>query len=263
MEGNNHGDPELASLLQKSVRAQGQPEKVRADYVKKVLGLVAMQALAAIVIASPLLFKCKHFLKAVLYQCDCADKVINGLYITNLTIQFIHLNYACGSLQCGRKKYIWLLSTSPWNSAFMLVYAVVSGLVMGFCSWLVQPRTLIIMTVCFVAVIALLSAFSVWTSRDFSANDFTKVLRLLMLASVVIYALNPPKSVDRALEWCWVIFFLCLMVQHTQLIFGTARPQHQFLEYSIDMYGYAAFVLFIIYINMYSGSLKAFLPTKV
>uniref|UniRef100_A0A7S1RFX5 Uncharacterized protein n=1 Tax=Alexandrium catenella TaxID=2925 RepID=A0A7S1RFX5_ALECA len=257
MQGNN-ADPELTGLLvQDAVTVQGQPPKVREQFVKKAIVIVCLQAVVALGIASPMLFKWTGALHAIFSPCKTAIRVIDVLCIMVLAVQFCHNNYAGGRMELGRRKYMKMMQSTPWNYLFLLVYAVLSGLFMGFCSWLVTPRTAIILGVAGLSAAGALSAFAIFTERDFSTVNMTRFLMALILCTIVTFSFHLPKAVERAVDWAWAVFFLSFLVQHTQLIFGTARPREQSLQYTIDMYAYASYVLYCIYINSYVCLLRA------
>lgn len=259
MQGNVHADPEIRALLvQDAVEVQGQPAKVREQFVKKTIVLVGLQLVIAIGLASPVLFKCVGALRSIFTGCGASVKVIHVLTCVVLALQFIHCCYTARSLQPGRRQYMKMFVTPPWNYLWMAVYAVMSGLVMAFCTWTVGWRTAVILAVVYVLIAAVLSAFAVFTEFDASTVNLTWMLLGCMVATCCILSFHAPKVFERILDVFWVGFFLTFLVQHTQLIFGTARPKEQSLQYTIDMYGYAAYVLYCIYINTYFALLRAF-----
>uniref|UniRef100_A0A7S2DQ58 Uncharacterized protein n=1 Tax=Alexandrium andersonii TaxID=327968 RepID=A0A7S2DQ58_9DINO len=254
MQGNN--DPELQGLLiQDAVNVQGQPPKVREQFVRKVIVLVCLQLVIAFGFASPMIFDWHPVLEAT--PCKAAIRVVNVIAVVVLVIQFIHFNIAGGRMEYCRRQYMQMLIVAPWNFIWMLVYALLSGVFLGFCTWMVAPRTVWILAICYLSAVAILSVFAIYTSFDFSTWNLTKFLIGTIVATCFIFGFHCPKVLERILDWTWVVFFLSFLVQHTQLVFGTARPKEQSLQYTIDMYGYASYVLYCVYINGYVCLLRA------
>mmetsp|Transcript_12169 Transcript_12169/g.34508 ORF Transcript_12169/g.34508 Transcript_12169/m.34508 type:complete len:281 (-) Transcript_12169:63-905(-) len=257
---NPNADEERAPLMmtQRAVMVQGEPPKVRQDFVRKALVLMLLQVVLAVGPSLPVLLKWHGFLAAVFRPCSGVVRVVNVIFIVVLGVQFLHQNFAANALKWGRDAYMCLLTTPPWNLMAMALYALLSGLVMAFNTWLVAKWTAIILILVQLVVVVVLSAFAIFTERDFSKTESHHVLRGMIVLTCLVTTLHAPRGLERVLDSLWIIYFLGFLVQHTQLIFGTSRPQNQALQYNIDMYSYAALVLFNIYISVYVCLLRTF-----
>jgi len=256
---NYDGAPELQALLvQPAVAVQGQPAKVRWDFVRKTVVLVGLQVLLAIGVATPVLFKCHGLLAAIFHPCRVVVKVATGLVIAVVACQVVHVNYATGSGVWGRGTYIKVMISTPWNLLMMMVYAILMGIVLAFLTWLVSTRTALILAGVYLLVVGSLSVFSTVCSYDLSDVSITLALQLLIALTCGCGAFHFPKGLEIPLLLLWISWFLFFLVQHTQLIFGTSRLREQAKQYTVDMYGYAAFVLFVVYMNLYALPLRLF-----
>jgi len=251
-------DLEFSGIVQRA-EVRGQPPSVRRDFVYKVFFVVVLQMLATFAVASPLVFRVISVFRFFYASCHCAGQVFTFAFILAMVMQFVHFGYAIGFWQTGRRRYMWLLNSSPWNFLWLLLYSVLTGVVLGFASVEVTGHMLIILGVALVGLIVVLSAYAMWTSRDWSVLQIGQVASILLLLNIGCGIFHVGgDTFHRVLCGCWAVLFQFLMIQQTQLIFGTARPKVQAIEYTIDMYAFAAFHLYHTYVNTFFFMLHIF-----
>lgn len=251
-------DAEWQSLVVRpAVQAQGQPPKVRCDFVRKVICFVVLQVLVGFGIASPFLFRL-HVLQLAFGKCHCADLVYQGSFVAVISVVLLHFNLIGGSMQLGRQTYMRLLTRQPWNCLLLLVFALAHGILTGFVSLSVPGRTVGILGLSWLGAVVLCSAYARWTPRDCSTVNHTLALRFLIFVSGISMCFHASAGFRRVLVSWWLALFLSLLVHHTQLIFGTSRPNEQLMEYTIDMYALAAFNLFSLYASTFCLLLRGF-----
>jgi len=219
---------------------------------------VTLQVLLAFGIASPFLFKKRLMVEELFLRCKCGYPVNNALLATLVALQFLHFHYAGGLMDFGRSTWMWVLTRSPWNFICLFLYALLSGVVMGFQSLSLRSRTVGILALALLGVVLTLSVYARWTSRDWSATELGKALRGLIFVSILFACFHVHGVCRRLLSLSWAGLFCVFLVQHTQLMFGTARQKHQLLEFTLDMYALAAFLLYNVYMNVLLCSLQAF-----
>eukprot|EP00747_Dinoflagellata_sp_TGD_P185446 gnl/TRDRNA2_/TRDRNA2_42004_c0_seq1.p1 gnl/TRDRNA2_/TRDRNA2_42004_c0~~gnl/TRDRNA2_/TRDRNA2_42004_c0_seq1.p1 ORF type:complete len:270 (+),score=49.21 gnl/TRDRNA2_/TRDRNA2_42004_c0_seq1:25-810(+) len=252
---------ELAVLEEPAMKVGEVPPEVRTDFVKKVYGLVIAMLLITFGIASPFVFystEARVWVQKYLW-------VVIVAFVVLLFIHIYHFMMIC-EMCCGgtklRRQYLTMFRTVPWNFLYMLVYAIVLGVVMG-----VICLSYTATSVCFVfllsaVLIVALTCYAIYTSADFTGFGAYMLVALVGLMMMVFIGFFVPVGsvYHRIIGAIGAIIFGCIIVYDTQLIFGDLRKGEEGeevqLQYTIDMYAYAAMELYLDFINFFLYMLR-------
>lgn len=250
---------EFHPLFKEAVLVRDQPPEIRKDFCKKVYCIVLALFILSFATSSPFVL---HVYSAVVFMAEHYKSItsISGILlpmqlILNLSLS-ISFGHCLGDLP---KHYLWLMKTSPWNSLYICLFAMIMGVCVGAHGILLHRWSMLIIFLIAFAVVVLLTTYGFWTGSDYSTSGgaiFIQYLVLLIASVIEIWVHSDVYS--RILAGAWILLFARVIVMKTQLIFGTSRGAEQVLEYTIDMYAFVAFELYIIFLFFYLNCIGCF-----
>jgi pyridoxine kinase len=174
-----------------------------------------------------------------------------GFYLFNLVM--ISTALCCRSPRL-MNAYHRMFLTAPANLIFLTVVSVVFGVMVGFglLAYTMQSVVAVFGLTC--GLIVALTAFAVYTKADFTGLGayFLVALVGLLLTGILVGLTSYPGSVAHKIyAGLGATVFGFLVVYDTQLIFGTASSAERKLQYTVDAYAFAAFQLYLDYINLF------------
>mmetsp|Transcript_153553 Transcript_153553/g.271010 ORF Transcript_153553/g.271010 Transcript_153553/m.271010 type:complete len:303 (+) Transcript_153553:66-974(+) len=251
------------AILQMSCQDANLPAEIRLGFVIKVYALVCVMLLITFGLASPFVFateKTLEWMSANRWLLTTVVVVLLLQYVFNLVMM---LQMFCGEsslFQC----YMKMFKTVPWNFVYLFVFAACFGAVVGFpCANYTVESVLLVFGISIVLVLAL-TAYAVKTKADFTGMGPYVLVGLvgLILVGCVGFFFPVGSLVPRLIGAAGAMFFGFIIVYDTQLIFGSASFQFgggkRGKEYTIDMYAFAAFNLYLDFINFFQYLLQAF-----
>eukprot|EP00438_Fugacium_kawagutii_P006011 Skav200023 [mRNA] locus=scaffold2535:259678:272922:- [translate_table: standard] len=181
---------------------------------------------------------------------------ILGIVVSQI---FLNLVMSCQMCcYCFRDRYLWMMKTAPWNFLYLTTFAASFGVFMGFiCARNTVESVLLIFAMTTVFIVAL-SIYAVRKKADFSGSGaYWMVLFLGLLMTLLIFVIFPHNElVAKIFAGTLSIVFGFLIVYDTQKIFsstlvtslgGGARG----VEYTLDMYAFAAWNLYLDFLNFF------------
>mmetsp|Transcript_64593 Transcript_64593/g.138427 ORF Transcript_64593/g.138427 Transcript_64593/m.138427 type:complete len:294 (-) Transcript_64593:67-948(-) len=258
-EGEGEGE-DLQPLL-KAALVRGQPPEIRRDFGWKVYGIVVMLISLCWATTAPFVFRVngiEHFLeRSPVFMMFCWIVLFLQIF---LQLAVSGICGVCLRVPVAVKGYIWLLQTSPWNIIYLFVHALVMGCILGQTSICFTGLSMlyIFLGVCFMLV--WLTVYSFMTSRDYSSVQWyiATSIELLLSAFVILWFVKHSYLVFRVWNGILASLLGAVVIMTTQLIFSTARRNPQTLEYTIDMYAFAAFELYQQFFFFYTACVYCF-----
>merc|ERR1719408_113629 len=162
------------------------------------------------------------------------------------------MDMICGGGGC-MKAYIRMFVTVPFNFLYLFTYATFMGAVLGMILLNYQAGS-VVFVFCLCAVIILaLTVYAVYTKSDFTgmgAYILVAIMGLMCIAFMGMFI--PYGSVgQRIIGGIGATIMGWIIVYDTQLIFGSASGGARKYEYTIDMYAFAAFELYLDFVNFF------------
>jgi len=247
-----------------------QPPEIRTGFITKTYGLVFYMLLITSSISMPFFLNdppvVASFLAAHPYILPLAMTVLIGFYVLNLA--------AVMSMVCCRsdgmyRMYMKVFTTFPVNLVFLTVFAAAFGCLTGMiCLQYKVQSVVLIFAMCAVLMIAL-TVYAVKTSADVTGmGPYIMVAILCFMMTGLIIALvgaaggevGAGTVLNKVMAGLGAMLFGFLIVYDTQLIFGNSQfSAHQReMQYSIDLYAFAAFQLYLDFINFFLYMLQFF-----
>mmetsp|Transcript_11371 Transcript_11371/g.21477 ORF Transcript_11371/g.21477 Transcript_11371/m.21477 type:complete len:303 (+) Transcript_11371:79-987(+) len=244
-------------VVQMQCKSPMLPPEIRLGFIKKVYGILAVMLLITFGLCVPFIFMqdaTLDFFRAnvwILY-------IIGAIVIAQLCFDCaMSCQMCCGGSSLIRG-YLKMMTTPPWNYAYLMTFSVCLGVIVGFtCARYTAESVLIVFALTVVVVVAL-TIYAVKTSADFTGfSPFILVACIGLVLILVAFLLFPyhPLLTRIAGGICATIFGI-LIVHDTQMIFGTASfssfggGKHTY-EYTIDMYAFAAWNLYLDFITFF------------
>lgn len=238
------------------------PAEIRLGFVKKVYGIVCVMLLVTFGIASPFIFATEdtlQWMRSNMWLVTIVSLILLVQHIFNICMV---AQMCCGgsSLFLG---YMKMFKTVPFNYLYLGIYACCFGFVTGFITARYTVESvLVVFGISFVLILAL-TAYAVYTKADFTGCGAYVLVGLLGLILVVLVGFFFPigSVFHRIIGVLGATLFGFIIVYDTQLIFGSASLKlgggSRKFEYSIDMYAFAAFNLYLDFVNFFLFLLQA------
>jgi len=246
-------------VLQNTESAKNVPAEVRRDFVVKVYGLVITMLLISFGLASPFVFKQAVMDKWIFEHAWVLWTCAGFLLLQHVFHMALMMEMVCGGGAC-MKAYLRMFMTVPINLAYLFTYATFMGVVLGMiCLEYQAPSVCLVFGLCAVIITAL-TIYAVTTKADFTgmgAYILVAVMGLLLTGFICAFLpLGPVKH--RIIGGLGSIIFGWIIVYDTQLIFGSASGTDTIrkYEYTIDMYAFAAFELYLDFVNFFIYMLR-------
>jgi len=231
------------------------PPEIRLGFIKKTYGLVLYMITITFGIATPFIFATEStvaFLDAHAWIGQAVSLSFSLLYGLNFVLCFAIMCNCRGVL----KSYLGMFQKSPHNLLFLTFVSATFGVLVGWvCS--MYTVTSVLWTFFASAVIILgLTVYAVRTSADFTDMGGYVLCGLLGLLLCGILSMFIP-GMNGLYCGFGAMLFGFIIVYDTQLIFGKATPfpqsedQRRTFEYTVDMYAFAAYQLYLDYVNLF------------
>lgn len=266
----DEGDPLLQqddlAILQRCDDKELPPE-VRTDFVTKVYSILCYMLGLTTLACYPMVFypeKSKDWFDAHKWVPIVLSTFLIAVWLFNFLI--------IATLCCGGttllKGYIRMFKTSPWNYLFLTCFSIALGPALGglFLQNFNEPHVGMLVIFGATAIIVIgLTVYAVKTQHDFTgygAYIFVLVFGLIVLGCFFgIFAYFFPSVVK-----VWDVVYGCLaaivfgfaIIYETQLIFGSSKGPERDYEYTLDLYAFAAFELYLSIINFIVALMRIF-----
>jgi hypothetical protein len=238
------------------------PPEIRLGFVKKTYGLLFYMLTITSVIASPFVVDrdgALAFMRTHQWVSGLSGLVFMGLYLMNSVLMFA---LVCDCRQYFRM-YMNMFKTFPHNVIFLTVLSAAFGVLVGqICAEYKQESVVFVFFATSVMICGL-TGYAVKTSADFTsmgAYVFAAVLGLMLASILAMWT-----GMGGIIAGLGATVFAFIIVYDTQLIFGNSTPvpseyshhQHQRqFEYTLDMYAFAAYQLYLDFINFFLYMLR-------
>jgi len=247
-----------------------QPPEIRTGFITKTYGLVFYMLLITSSISMPFFVNDRADVVAWLgahpYILPLAMSVMIGFYILNVAA--VMSMVCCRSDGCYRA-YMKMFTTFPVNLLFLTTFAAAFGCMAGIiCMQYEVQSVVLIFAMCAVLIIAL-TIYAVKTNADFTGmGPYILMALLCFIMTSLIVALvgaaggevGAGSTTNKIMGGLGAMLFGFLIVYDTQLIFGNSRHSggERQMQYTIDLYAFAAFQLYLDFINFFIYMLQAF-----
>lgn len=252
------------SPMQVSMKDPHMPASIRMDFIKKVYGILIVMLLVSFGIAAPFVYSTASTM--TFYTRDCPW--ILTLCLVLLAVQQV-MNVAIGCEACTGgstfiRAYLNMFKTVPFNYIFLLTYAACFGVLIGFTCAQYKAASVGMVFLMTAGIMVGLTIFAITTSHDFSGFGmyiFAMLIGLILLG--VVSMLFPVPILHTAMAAIGAVIFSFVIIYDTQLIFGTvaasaSRSNIQKIEFTVDMYAFAAYQLYLDFVNMFLYLLQLF-----
>jgi len=263
------------AILQTSVKDQNVPPEVRLNFVKKVYSIMAAMLCVSFSVATPFVFR-KVPTLIWMSEHQWVTVTVNLFVLANILLNIaIRFEWCIGG-STVRTAYINMFKRTPWNYMYLTTYALCFGVCIGYICAQYEVTSVVFAFAMTAGIMLCLTIYAVYTKTDFTGTGLyilVLICGLVMLGVVMMFfpgvdVLNKIYAIGASVLMCWIIIF------DTQLIFGTAsfqfnRVADRSVEYTLDMYAFASFQLYLDFINMFvwllrfvgssAGSLRGFI----
>lgn len=241
-------------LVEASREVKDLPADIRLGFIKKVYGLtlymVALSACAsAPFVAAPA--ATLNWMDQHPYVPIACGVLFMGFYVFNLVM--VSAAVCCRSPRL-MNAYLRMFRTVPANLIFLTVVALVFGVLVGFALLAYTMQSVVAVFGLTCVLLVALTVFAVRTQADFTGLGAYVLVALvgLMLTGILVGLTSYPGSVAHKIyAGLGATVFGFLVVYDTQLIFGTASSAERKVQYTVDAYAFAAFQLYLDYINLF------------
>eukprot|EP00932_Pfiesteria_piscicida_P014504 SRR837773.26289.p2 GENE.SRR837773.26289~~SRR837773.26289.p2 ORF type:complete len:197 (-),score=55.79 SRR837773.26289:116-643(-) len=169
----------------------------------------------------------------------------------------------CGGGPCMRT-YFKMFIVVPFNYIFVMSYAAAFGVVLGFVCASYQAESVVLVFVLTAVIMVSLTIYAIVTKTDFTGCGMYLFVLLIGLICMSIVALFFPydSMLHKVIAGLGAILMSFLIVYDTQLIFGSAAGMGQSaasrIEFTVDMYCFAAYQLYLDFVNLFLYLLQLF-----
>eukprot|EP00927_Polykrikos_kofoidii_P079601 TRINITY_DN76391_c0_g1_i1.p1 TRINITY_DN76391_c0_g1~~TRINITY_DN76391_c0_g1_i1.p1 ORF type:complete len:304 (-),score=47.36 TRINITY_DN76391_c0_g1_i1:80-970(-) len=256
-------DDDMVPVVEQTTDVKAVPLEIRRGFIRKVYGILFCMLLLSFSIVLPFVLRPEESL------AFC----VNHRYILWLCIGFLAIqtmiNYCVmAEIMCGRQKtctkaYMGMFVTFPVNYAFLLTYSVVFGILFGI---ICTSYTASSVALCFVMTAVIVLALTVYacvTKTDFTGYGMYLVAAFGGLSMLLFFSIFIPGDfVHLLVAVLGTVIVSFSIIYDTQLIVGTAKVNCSSRvggrEFTLDMYAFAAFQLYLGFMNMFLFMLRIF-----
>lgn len=247
---------EACQIVQPAQKVKGGPPDLRTDFIKKVYALMSVMTLITFGLASPFVFHPTATLawfKDHLWVLVLCGVLFLAQYIFHVAMM---MEQCCGGSQLV-KQYLTMFRTVPWNYAYCFSYSAIMGVLVGFVCLAYKAQSVCFVFVICAVIFVALTVYAVYTKSDFTgmgAYVLVALVGLMMMSIIGMFFPSP--LMHRIIGGIGAIIFGFIIVYDTQLIFGHASSSEPQFEYTIDMYAFAAFQLYLDFIQFFLYMLR-------
>lgn len=244
-------------MLAQSVKDRNLPPQIRLGFVRKVYGLLGFMLVISFGLAAPFVFKPEQaidFMNANPWITGLVTAVLLLHQCVNIAMCFESF---CGGGPCQRT-YLRMFMTWPWNYMFLISYAVCMGVLLGIICSTYKAESVILVFLMTAGIMGALTVYAAYTTTDFSGCGMYICALCAGLCMMGLISMFVPcgSVVHRVYAALGAILCSFFIVYDTQLIFGSAsfelnRSAVRKIEFTIDMYAFAAYQLYLDFVNMF------------
>eukprot|EP00928_Gymnodinium_smaydae_P037646 TRINITY_DN2609_c1_g1_i1.p1 TRINITY_DN2609_c1_g1~~TRINITY_DN2609_c1_g1_i1.p1 ORF type:complete len:326 (+),score=71.65 TRINITY_DN2609_c1_g1_i1:71-1048(+) len=249
-------DQRNLEILQMSCRDAHLPSSIRLGFVLKVYGILAFMLAITFSISLPFIFAkdaTMEFFEKNTWVLIVVMAIVLAQFMFDMCMS---CQMCCGSTGL-LERYLRMMKTVPWNYIYLTVFSVCFGVMVGFvCAQYTAESVLLVFGISVLLVVAL-TVYAVRTKADFTGCGPYMVVVLLGFVMMLLVASFFPgsKLLTKFVGAAGAMVFGCIIVYDTQLIFGSASGSvgggKRNFEYAIDMYAFAAWNLYLDFINFF------------
>lgn len=268
---------EFIRPVQMSVKDPNIPPEIRTRFVTKVYSLMFIMLMISFGIAAPFTF----------YPCgDGYDPTVSSycppggavswmddhqwilitvsilLLVQQMFNMMMIFEMCCGGsslMQCYFKMFV----TVPINYILLLSYSACFGVVLGYICAQYTAASVGLVFLLTASIMFALTVYAITTKSDFSGcGPFVLVLIMGMLIFMIVSIFVHSEFLYKAIAVCGAILMSFVIIFDTQMIFGTAafntNSMAAKIEFTVDMYAFAAYQLYLDFVNMFLYLLRIF-----
>lgn len=252
-------------MIQASVRCRDVPADIRRNFVTKVYGILISMLIVSFGLASPFILDRNNAVKFTNENPWIVGVALTLLLLHQVFNLIICFNLLCGGGSCMRG-YLRMFMTVPINYVFLYSYAACTGILLGLICAQYKAESVALVFILTAGIMFGLTVYAAVAKTDFTGAGMyicSLLLGLLMLSLVSIFLGPLGPFWQRALAALSAVLFSFVIIYHTQLIFGTAsmefsRSAVRSIEFTVDMYAFAAYQLYLDFVNMFLYLLELF-----
>jgi FtsH-binding integral membrane protein len=246
------------SVFVRSCSDKSLPASVRVDFIKKTYGLLTYMLLITFAVACPCTLRPVDT-KAFFFAHPWILAATSAIFLCMYAVNFCLIT----STLCGDgsfvASYIKMFKTFPQNYLFITVISLAFGVMTGFICMQYKAESVLMVFVITASIIVCLSIYAVQTKADFTGHNmyFMGFLCGLLMTSMFCI-LFPGPFMQKICAGMGAILFSALIIRDTQMIFGEIEGVGgiRSVEYTIDMYAFAAYQLYLDFINFFLDMLR-------
>lgn len=254
------GDQDV-HILQMSLKNPLMPNEIRLDFIRKVYGILFAMLCVSFGIVLPFVVRTDQSM-----QFMAQHKWITTICLSLLLLQqFMNITmFACACCDGGQclRRYIKMFTIVPLNFVYLFTYAACFGVLLGVICASYEATSVGLVFALTAGMMIILSIYACCTDTDFTGCGMYIVAMLMgLLFFMIIGIFFPDTLYHKIVSAVAVVLFSFIIIHDTQLIVGTAKfnfcgSAAGALEFSIDMYAFAAFQLYLDFINLFLNLLK-------
>lgn len=253
---------EFISPVQMSVKDRNIPAEIRTAFVTKVYSLLVFMLLISFGIATPFVFQpdqALDFLQTNSWILPTVSILLLVQQMFNIAMLFEACCGGSGLRQC----YFRMFTTVPINYILLSSYAACFGVLIGFICVQYTAQSVCIVFALTASMMFALTIYAITTKSDFSGiGPFLLVVVMGMFMLIIISIFVNTPFINKAIAVCGAVLMSFMIIFDTQLIFGTAAfnwDNHAAkIEFTIDMYAFAAYQLYLDFVNLFLYLLRIF-----
>ena len=255
--------PEQLEVVQLTCRDAQLPPEIRLGFVKKVYGILGMMLVLTFGVSSPFVFAkdaTLEFFQNHVWILYIVAAVVLAQIVFDVAMS---CQMCCGGTSLVQT-YFRMMKTPPWNYLYLATFSLCFGVLVGFiCSRFKVESVVLVFALTAVLILAL-TIYAVRTQADFTGcGAYIMVLILGLIMLILVYSLFPGSVViSKIIAGLGAMLFGFIIVYDTQQIFGSASANFgggkRDIEYTLDMYAFAAWNLYLDFLNFFLYMLQLF-----
>lgn len=250
-------------VMQRSLKDPNLPVSIRLDFVRKVYSILICMLGVSFSIVAPFVYDTYNtlaFLNENQWIISLCMLVMVAQQMLNLAMAF---EGCCGGGPCTTC-YFNMMKTVPWNYLFLFSYSAAFGVVLGAMSARYTATSVGCVFLLTAGIMIALTVYAVKTQHDFTGMGAYFVAMMAGFCLLILLGLFiPGPFIHKLIAGAGAVLFSFVIIYDTQLIFGTAtvafgRSPCGSVEFSVDMYAFAAYQLYLDFVNMFIYLLELF-----
>eukprot|EP00747_Dinoflagellata_sp_TGD_P169035 gnl/TRDRNA2_/TRDRNA2_196881_c0_seq1.p1 gnl/TRDRNA2_/TRDRNA2_196881_c0~~gnl/TRDRNA2_/TRDRNA2_196881_c0_seq1.p1 ORF type:complete len:285 (+),score=51.04 gnl/TRDRNA2_/TRDRNA2_196881_c0_seq1:45-857(+) len=254
---DGQGQTSDTQVMQMCVKDERMPAEIRLGFVKKVYGILIAMLMVSFTVVAPFVFDTSNTMKFMhenpwIYALSMFLLLVQQM--VNIAMAF---EACCGGGPCQRT-YMHVMKTSPWNYMFLLTYSLSFGVVLGNICTQYKASSVGLCLFLTAGIMLALTIYAVQTKQNFQGFGMYFAAVGAGMCMLVLVSMIVPYSpmIHKLIAVCGAVLFSFIIIYDTQLIFGTAafqlnRSSIRNVEFTVDMYAFAAYQLYLDFVNMF------------